>query len=93
MNHTKVSSPLMKNRTDFSDSVDPPFPGQIFNSFDEVKDYYFLYASKIGFSIRNGTTKVVNGMLIIRRFLCYMEGFCLGSGTRIGEKIQLRRTR
>lgn len=82
MNHAKVSSLLLVIRIDITDDVDPTYSGQIFNSYEEAKEYYFLYAFKIGFLVPKGTTKVVDGWLVVRCFVCYMEGFSKSNGSK-----------
>lgn len=67
---TNATSPLCLLSFGTIGNVNPPFVGQISNSYDEAKEYYFLYASKVGFSVRRGTTKVVDGKLILMLFVC-----------------------
>lgn len=70
------------------DNVLPPYVGQIFKTYEDAKDYYFLYALRIGFFVRKGTTKVVNGRLILRRFVCHKEGFARCSGSNKGNYVK-----
>lgn len=44
-------------------------------SYDEVKKHYYVYAACNGFSVHKGTTKSVDGKLILQHFLCCKEGF------------------
>lgn len=67
--HCEVSSPLFNIQIVALDCEESPFVGQVYNSYDEAKDYYFMYASKCGFSIHKGTTKVVEGRLVVRHFI------------------------
>lgn len=61
-----------------SGSFNPPSAGQIFKSYEESKHFFFLYAPRVGFSVRKGTTKVVDGKLVVRHFVCCKEGFSKG---------------
>lgn len=92
--NAEVTSPLMNVQADFSVNLHPLYSGKIFNSYDEAKGYYFQYASKCGFSVRKGTTRVVDRLLIVRSFVCYMEGFSCGTAlgiTNASRKTKLSR--
>lgn len=49
---------------------------QKFLSYDKAKDFYFAYASALGFSIpivSKESTKVIDGIRMLRRFVCSKE--------------------
>lgn len=52
-----------------------PFVGQVFDSYEDAMIAYFEYAGRVGFSVRKGSTKTVDGILVLRRFLCCKEGY------------------
>lgn len=76
------------------DDIQPTYVGQIFSSYVDAKDHYFLYASRVGFSIRKATTKVIDGIMILRRFVCHKEGisYC-SSSKKVNASNKLRMTR
>lgn len=91
VNHVKVLSPLFVIRTNILDKVDPPYADQIFNLYKEAKEYYFLYPSKTGSLVWKGTTKVVEGSLVVRHYVCYMEGFSRSNGST--KSLEAKRNR
>lgn len=56
------------NNTSYS--VGPHFIGQLFGLYKEAKDNYFRYATNTSFLVREFSTKVRDGKLLLRRFVC-----------------------
>lgn len=56
-------------------SIYVPVVGQIFGSYDLAVSMYYKYGATIGFSINKGTTKMIEGMLVLRRFLYCKQGY------------------
>lgn len=52
-----------------------PCVGERFKSYENARKSYFDYASCVGFNVRKGSTKIVDGKLVLRRFLCCKEGY------------------
>lgn len=48
-----------------------PIVGKTFNSYEEAKSMYYKHALRLGFFVPRGTTKVVDGMMTLRSFVCY----------------------
>lgn len=65
-----------KELNDRTSSNVAPYIGQIFGSYDEAKDEYFRYAARRGFLVRKCSTKVVDGRLVLRRFVSSREVWC-----------------
>lgn len=68
-----------------------PFVGQTFESYKDVKDFYYEYASSIGFFLWKGNTKTVDHILVLCRIVCCKEGHSrslVGSKTTTRCKVQ-----
>lgn len=66
--------------SEYVDSSAPAYVlsvGQIFKSHDEARIAHLEYASRIGFDVRMGTTKVVLCILSQRRMVCTKQEFRL----------------
>lgn len=59
--------------------------GKSFCSYDDAKQIYFEYSTKLGFFVRMVTTKVVNGRMSLRHFVCGQEGYSHSSACRIND--------
>ncbi|XP_051210866.1 protein FAR1-RELATED SEQUENCE 5-like [Lolium perenne] len=56
--------------------VQTPYPGMIFDSWDEAKMHYNRYAKKLGFSIKCSTSKIstIDGQKDKQMFVCNKNG-------------------
>ncbi|PPR80965.1 hypothetical protein GOBAR_AA39749 [Gossypium barbadense] len=70
-----------------------PSVGLEFNSSDEARDFYGLYAMRVGFKIRTGQLyrSRRDGSVSSRRFVCSKEGFQLNSRTGCPAFIRVQR--
>ncbi|KAL5541711.1 hypothetical protein UlMin_009421 [Ulmus minor] len=70
-----------------------PYVGLEFDSADEARDFYSLYARRVGFKIRTGQLyrSRTNGTVSSRRFVCSKEGFQLNSRTGCPALIKVQR--
>ena len=59
---------------DVPDSLKPAKDME-FPSIEHAQDFYAKYAKASGFAIRKGTSEVRKGILKLRYFVCYKEGF------------------
>uniref|UniRef100_A0A0E0FDW7 FAR1 domain-containing protein n=1 Tax=Oryza meridionalis TaxID=40149 RepID=A0A0E0FDW7_9ORYZ len=57
------------------DEAIKPNKGMIFDDLESAKEFYEYYAHTVGFSVRIGQHKKVNGLVLYKRFLCANEGF------------------
>ena len=46
-----------------------------FTDVESAKEFYKRYAHHVGFSVRVGQHKVVDGVVLYKRFFCAKEGF------------------
>ncbi|KHG14947.1 far1-related sequence 7 -like protein [Gossypium arboreum] len=70
-----------------------PSVGLEFDSSDEARDFYGLYAMRVGFKIRTGQLyrSRRDGSVSSRRFVCSKEGFQLNSRTGCPAFIRVQR--
>ncbi|KAM6566085.1 protein FAR1-RELATED SEQUENCE 7 [Cannabis sativa] len=70
-----------------------PYVGLEFDSADEAREFYNLYARRVGFKIRTGQLyrSRTNGTVSSRRFVCSKEGFQLNSRTGCPALIKVQR--
>lgn len=70
-----------------------PYVGLEFNSADEARQFYSLYATHMGFKIRTGQLyrSRADGSVSSRRFVCSKEGFQLSSRTGCPAFIRVQR--
>ncbi|XP_037427851.1 protein FAR1-RELATED SEQUENCE 5-like [Triticum dicoccoides] len=52
-----------------------PAIGMTFADLNAAKEFYEAYAHHVGFSVRVGQQKIVNGVITHKRFYCDREGF------------------
>lgn len=86
-----VSSPTLFNTNVKLVNSNPPYTGQIFTSYEETKEFYYMYASRVGFLVKKGTTKVVYGILFVRHFICSKARFLKQNLHRKSNRLKLPR--
>jgi hypothetical protein len=59
-----------------------PNIGMTFNGLESAKEFYESYALRVGFSVRIGQHKKVDGVVLYKLFLCANEGFWEDKGER-----------
>ncbi|EHA8589332.1 protein FAR1-RELATED SEQUENCE 5 [Cocos nucifera] len=61
-----------------------PYAGMEFDSLESARKFYFDYAERVGFRVRNNRfrTSRRDDSIIMRRFVCYKEGFYLKNEKR-----------
>lgn len=52
------------NQNSFSSNY-VPYVGQVFNSYEEAQIAYFDYAGRVSFSVRKGSTKTIDGIIVL----------------------------
>lgn len=87
--------PAMNNvtREDEGESSLEPYVGLEFDSAEDAREFYSLYAQRMGFKIRTGQLyrSRTNGSVSSRRFVCSKEGFQLNSRTGCPALIRVQR--
>ena len=70
-----------------------PYVGLEFNTADDAREFYSLYAAQIGFKVRIGQLyrSRSNGSVSSRRFVCSKEGFQVNSRTGCQAFIRVQR--
>ncbi|OWM78518.1 protein FAR1-RELATED SEQUENCE 7-like isoform X1 [Punica granatum] len=70
-----------------------PFVGMEFDSADDARDFYNLYAARVGFKMRIGQLyrSRVDGSVSNRRFVCSKEGFQINSRTGCPAFIRVKK--
>ncbi|XVE65722.1 hypothetical protein DITRI_Ditri08aG0022400 [Diplodiscus trichospermus] len=81
------------NVEDGGESRMEPSVGLEFDSADEAREFYSLYATRVGFKIRSGQLyrSRTDGSISSRRFVCSKEGFQLNSRTGCPAFIRVQR--
>ena len=57
-----------------------------FTDVESAKEFYKRYAHHVGFSVRVGQHKVVDGVVLYKRFFCAKEGFRNDKNMQSGSK-------
>lgn len=81
------------NGEDEGESSLEPYVGLEFDSADDAREFYTLYAKRTGFKIRTGQLyrSRTDGTVSSRRFVCSKEGFQLNSRTGCPALIRVQR--
>lgn len=78
---------------DEGESILEPYVGLAFDSADGAREFYTLYAARIGFKVRIGQLyrSRTDGSVSARRFVCSKEGFQTSSRTGCAALIRVQR--
>lgn len=78
---------------DRGESTIEPYVGLEFDSADDAREFYSLYAGRLGFKVRIGQLyrSRTDGSVSSRRFVCSKEGFQLNSRTGCPALIRVQR--
>lgn len=81
------------SRDDEGESILEPYVGLAFDSADGAREFYTLYAARIGFKVRIGQLyrSRTDGSVSARRFVCSKEGFQTSTRTGCAALIRVQR--
>ncbi|KAL6191085.1 hypothetical protein ACLB2K_037477 [Fragaria x ananassa] len=91
----RMLMPVMNNAStnDEGESILEPYVGLAFDSADGAREFYTLYAARMGFKVRIGQLyrSRTDGSVSARRFVCSKEGFQTSTRTGCAALIRVQR--